>query len=129
MARVVTELDGHLATPQALTQRQMLRLAAACRGGFADLMRAALAESHTRALPAQWRVIDAILTESEAEARDTTPPDPRPGRPRRLLTPRPGLKIRRELAPEGWLLRFTGPEATGALIEDVLDEVERIFGG
>ena len=43
------------------------------------------------------------------------------------MTPRPGLKIRRELAPEGWLLRFTGPEATGELMEDIMDEVERLF--
>ena len=39
---------------------------------------------------------------------------------------RAGLTVRRELAAEGWVLRFTGPEATGMLMETVLDEVERM---
>jgi len=25
-------------------------------------------------------------------------------------------------------LRFTGPEATGALVEEIMDEVERLWG-
>ncbi len=128
MARVVTELDGHLAEPERLNQRQMLRLAAACRGGFSDVLRHALAESHATSPARQWRLLESVLAEADAEARDPAPQDPRPGRPRRLLGVRPGLRIRRELAPEGWLLRFTGPEATGALVEEIMDEVERLWG-
>jgi hypothetical protein len=29
---------------------------------------------------------------------------------------------------DGWLLRFTGREATGPLLDAVLDEIERMFG-
>lgn len=39
-----------------------------------------------------------------------------------------GLKITREQCKGGWILRFTGPEARkGGLVDDVLDEVERLF--
>ena len=59
-----------------------------------------------------------------AEAATTT----QPGRPRRLLHLKQGLTIRRERAGDSWILRFSGPEArSGALIDDVLDEVERQF--
>jgi ParB family transcriptional regulator, chromosome partitioning protein len=37
-----------------------------------------------------------------------------------------GLTIRREMSREGWILRFSGPEAKkGGLIDDVFDLVER----
>lgn len=54
--------------------------------------------------------------------------DYRPGRPRRIVRPRPGLLIRRERTAEGWNLRFTGPDATGPLMEDIMDYVEQQFG-
>ncbi len=45
-----------------------------------------------------------------------------------MLTPKYGLNIRREKTPEGWRLNFTGPEATGLLMDSVFDEIESIFG-
>jgi hypothetical protein len=50
-----------------------------------------------------------------------------PGRPRRILRPRYNLTIRRERAPDGWRLHFTGREATGAMMALVLDEMELKF--
>ncbi|MDP2063238.1 MAG: hypothetical protein Q8J98_09065 [Phaeovulum sp.] len=41
--------------------------------------------------------------------------------------PRQGLTIRRERTPEGYLLRFTGPEASGMMIDSVLDDIERMY--
>jgi ParB family chromosome partitioning protein len=39
-----------------------------------------------------------------------------------------GLTIRRERSGDGWILRFSGPEARkGGLVDDVLDHVERWF--
>jgi ParB family chromosome partitioning protein len=32
------------------------------------------------------------------------------------------------MTPDGWTLRFTGPQAKDALIERVMDEIEQIFG-
>lgn len=126
LAHAVEELDGLLEGPTALSQRQVLRLAAALRGGWSDLIRTALEESRARTIEAQWELLQPVLAEAEATLRD---PDPitRPGRPRRLLRPREGLTIRRERTPEGYLLRFTGPEASGMMIDSVLDDIERMY--
>ena len=126
LALVVEELDGHLTAPETLSLRQSLRLAAALRAGFTDLIRVALDQSHTKTPEANWTLLLPILDEAEQSLKDPTPY--RPGRPRRIITPRRGLTVRRELAPEGWVLRFTGPEATGMLMETVMDEVERLVG-
>ena len=115
------ELDGTLTAPETLSQRQALRLAAALRSGFETVIRTALEESHTRTPESDWTLLQPILDEAEQSLKDPTPY--RPGRPRRVVRLRPGLTVRRELAPEGWVLRFTGPEATGMLMEKVLDEV------
>ena len=126
LALVVEELDGHLTAPETLSLRQSLRLAAALRAGFTDLIRTALDQSHTKTPEGNWTLLLPILDEAEQSLKDPTPY--RPGRPRRIITPRRGLTVRRELAAEGWVLRFTGPEATGMLMETVMDEVERLVG-
>ena len=69
----------------------------------------------------------AILEEVENDARNPRT-GYRPGRPRRMIQPRRDLIIRREKTPEGWNLRFTGPDATGPLMEDIMDYVEQNFG-
>lgn len=127
LAHVVEELDGLLVEPQALSQRQMLRLAAHLRGGWADLIRTALEESRAKTAVAQWALLQPVLDEADQTLRSPEPVTYN-GRPRRLLRARPGLTIRRELAPEGWTLRFTGPEATGMMIDQVLDDIERMYG-
>lgn len=126
LAHVVDELEGLLAAPESLSQRQMLRLAASLRGGWSDLIRVALEESRANTTEAQWALLLPVLEEAETALRD---PDPitRPGHPRRLLRPRDGLTIRRERTPEGYLLRFTGPEASGMMIDSVLDDIERMY--
>ena len=124
LALLVEELDGTLTNPETLSQRQALRLAAALRAGFESVIRTALEESNTRTPESDWTLLQPILDEAEAALKDPTPS--RPGRPRRVVRLRAGLTVRRELAVEGWVLRFTGPEATGMLMETVLDEVERM---
>ena len=126
LALLADELEGTLTAPETLSMRQALRLATALRGGFADLIRLALDQSKARTPEAEWSLLAPILTEAEQSLHDQTPY--RPGRPRRHAYLRPGLTVRRELAPEGWVLRFTGPEATGMLMESVMDEVERLVG-
>lgn len=126
LAMVVEETDGLFTTPENLTQNQMERLAAALRGGLAPLITQILTEHRRTALASQWTALIPTLT--EALAPETEPTPRHPGRPRRLLHLKQGLTIRREKCPNGWLLRFSGPEAkTGGLIDDVLDEVERLF--
>ena len=114
-----------------LTQRQILRLAAAARAGMADVIIDTLAPIRPRTLSRQMEAIECYLREAEVD--DRTPParrvDPTPGRPRRLTRIRPGLTIRREMRGEdGWALVFGGPEATGPLMDHIIDHVERWFG-
>lgn len=124
LARLAEEVEGYLTAPELLSQAQALRLARACQAGFGDLLRATLAESDMTEPAGQWRNLQPILAEAEAMARVEAVPS-RPGRPRRVLRPRRGITVRREMTRDGWVLRFTGREATGELIELVMDEIER----
>ena len=127
IAAVVADLGGVLKSPESLSMRKLERLAAACRGGFTELITCALSESRAASSEAQWEVLENVLREAESEAR-TPAPDPRPGRPRRFIRPRPDLTIRRELTRDGWCLRFTGRAATGAVMEEIMDAVEEGWG-
>jgi ParB family chromosome partitioning protein len=57
-----------------------------------------------------------------------TPPHP-PGRPKRLARLRPTLTLRRERTREGYVLRFSGRDATSPLLDEVIDEIEGIYAG
>lgn len=126
IASVVEVLDGLLTAPEHLSERQLLRLSAALRADFTDLIVTALEETSAKTPEAQWQTLLPILQEAEQSHDDPTPH--RPGHPRRLLRPTRGVTVRREMTRDGWVLRFTGPEATGMLMELVMDEVERVFG-
>lgn len=126
LARLAEDLDGLLTAPESLSQRQALRLATACRAGFADLIATTLEETPLKDPASQWTAILPHLTESERFAAPDTPVETR-GRPRRVLRPRPGLTIRREMTREGYVLKFSGREATSGLIDVVMDEIERMF--
>ena len=93
---------------------------------FGDLIRTALDESSIKDPDHQWELLQPILAEAAEHTRkperSTTP-----GRPRRLIRPRYGLTIRRERTRDGWSLHFTGREATGAMMDLVLDEIERMY--
>lgn len=128
VAEVVQYLGDHLLTePARLNQKQLLRISAALRAGLGEVIETALGQSSDRSPEAQWRLILPILEEVE---HDTSkgPPRYRPGRPRHFVRPRHGLVVRRERHRDGWILRFTGREATGPLMEDIMDYVENFVG-
>ena len=131
LAHLVDELDGWLTEPERLSQRQALRLAAACQRGFGHLIRAALEDSSADTPDSQSRLIEPILREAEHLAPDEHAVEPSPlgppPRPRRLARPRRGLTIRREPTPDGWCLHFTGRLATSDLCDRVFDEIDRLF--
>jgi ParB family chromosome partitioning protein len=131
LARLVDELDGWLAGPERLNQRQALRLAAACQRGFGHVIRAALEESSADGPDSQWRLLEPIVLESERLPPDVAVPEPSPfgppPRPRRVARPRQGLTIRREQTPNGWCLHFTGRLASSDLCDRVFDEIDRLF--
>jgi ParB family chromosome partitioning protein len=125
LAHLAQELDGHLTYPENLSQGQALRLSSALQAGFGEVIRTALEESTLDSPQAQWQTLLPILTEAETPLPET--PKPRPGCPRRLARPRPGLTIRREQTRDGWCLHFTGREATSWLLDDVFGDIERKF--
>ncbi len=128
VAEVVHEIGDRLLTnPETLMLTQLTRIAEAIRRGLGDLIQHALMQSHDRSPEGQWKLIRAILDEADHDARNPRS-GYRPGRPRRMIQPRVSLYIRREKTPEGWSLRFTGPDATGPLMEDIMDYVEQQFG-
>jgi ParB family chromosome partitioning protein len=90
VAYVVDALDGVPMAPKTQSQRALLRLNAALRPDFTDLIVTALREQGDKSPVAQWAVLDNILTEAETAPRDPAPYiDPRPDRPRRIQRPVP----------------------------------------
>lgn len=130
VARVVEELDGLLTEPEGLSLRQILRLAGAIREGFAEPLEVALRQTRLRDPASQWSAMLPYLVEAERLA--VAPEEPEPatgapvsrGRPRRVLRPRPHLVVRREIASDGYVLRFSGREATSGLLDEVLRQIE-----
>lgn len=127
-ASVVEELDGLLTTPEVMLERHILRLAAALRGGFTDLIVQVLREVRGQSCATQWSALLPTISEAEKGEDDTPATATSPSRPRRMLHLKQGLTIRREETPQGYLLRFSGPEARRrGLMDDVMDQVERWF--
>ena len=132
--RTARRYRPHLLTePERLSLRQLLRLGTALRNGFEEVIVAALETTKLKDPDTQWSTILPYLVESERFV--TTDADPGAafmpvktetrGRPRRIARPRPGLTIRREMTREGYVLRFSGPDASSGLLDEVLDEIER----
>ncbi|NBZ86581.1 ParB/RepB/Spo0J family partition protein [Stagnihabitans tardus] len=124
---VYEELGPRLTNGEGYSLRQLLRMAMAIKAGFGEVMETALRENHGREASVQWELLQNILTEAEQSLKDPEPsPLSRP--PRRILRPRKGLTVRREWLPNGWRLVFTGEEAQGMMIEQVLSDIERMYG-
>jgi len=126
MAFLAEEMAGQFTAPERLSERQAERIARALTAGFGELIRTALEESSLKDPDHQWALIEPILAEAEESTRAPERAD-RPGRPRRILRPRYALTVRRERTRDGWSLHFTGREATGPLMDLVLDEIERMY--
>ena len=128
VAQVVQTLNGILTDPTTYSLRQLLRIAAALKADFADVIEVALREASDRSQPAQWDMLQNILAEAELSLKDPAFDPPPPRRAKRLSRPRHGLTIRREWMENGWRLVFTGPEAKGMMIDSVMDQIERMYG-
>lgn len=123
----VVEGLGHILNDgPSYSLRQLLRISGALRAGFAPLIEVALRESSEKSAATQWDLMQNILTEAELSLTEPQTPQT-PGRPRRLLYPRSNLIIRRERLPNGYRLTFTGEEASGMMMDSVLDQIERMY--
>jgi ParB family chromosome partitioning protein len=123
---VIMELDGLLTDPELLTERQLMRLSNAIRHDWTDIIQTALTEQRGLNSRQQWARILPTLTELEgliANNHTTTS-----NSPRRNITPRAGITVRRESTPYGYTLHISGRKATGMLMSSVMDEIERWLG-
>ena len=129
VARVFDEMDGLWTAPERLSQKALLDLADALRAGFGPPMMEALRAARGAPHERQWEAVRPYIAEHLGERE--TPPNPphTPGRPKRLARLRPTLTVRRERTREGYVLRFSGRDATSPLLDEVLDEIERLYGG
>lgn len=129
LAEVVEALDGTLTDPETLSEARLLRIAAALRLGWGELIETALTEGPDHSA-AQWLRILPLLEESEQlTARgESTHPD-RPKRLLRLNSAHRNTVIRRERTRYGFLLHITGKGATDPLVDEVFREIERMFAG
>jgi len=126
ITEVVDILDGHLIDPELLTENQLMRLAQCLRLGWTDIIITALSEQNDPSGTTQWQRLLPVMGESETlitQNRSTNPKCPR-----RLSRPLKGICIRREKTQDGYVLHISGRRATGALMTDVLDEIERWLG-
>lgn len=124
------ELGPWLTEPRTYSLRQFLRIAMALKAGFGELLETALREHTHKDREVQWDLMQNILSEAEASLRTPDRPEfqKTETRPKRLLRPRRGLTIRREMLPNGWRLTFTGEEAHGMMINQVMADIERWYG-
>lgn len=127
IADIVEDLDGLLVAPETLSERQLLRLAVAVQAGFLEPIVMALEATRRTSPERQWAAIAPYLAEQEAEATAPSPASRRPGRPRRALWLRDTLAVRRERTRDGYVLRFSGPDASSSLLDEVLDTLEQMY--
>jgi ParB family chromosome partitioning protein len=128
VAELVAEMDGVLAEPERLSERECLRYAAAVAAGFGDHIADSLESHGLREHEAQWALIESVLRESEAFPEERPIIDGRPNR-RRIVRhrrlPNQRVAVRRERTRDGFVLHVTGRDANTMLINSVFDEVER----
>lgn len=129
--RAVIEVVQHfgptLSGPLTLSQQKLTRLATGLRAGLGEVMDVALSQSSDTSPATQWALLAAILDEHDHDAKHG-PPLYKKGRPRHYIRPSKSLVLRREKTKDGWILRFTGRDAKGPLMEDIMDYVEDLLG-
>ena len=119
---VVCELTNHLIDPELLTERQLMRLSNAIRHDWTDIIQTALTEQRGLNSRQQWARLLPTLSELESLIANNHPTTSK--NPRRNITPRAGINVRRESTPYGYTLHISGRKATGMLMSSVMENIE-----
>ncbi len=109
--------------PDALREKDGLRLAAALREGREGVLRKALADASPADAAAEWVVLDTALT---TLGPATTRPE-RGGRPTIKARTATDLTFRSGQDADGWYIRVQGPQIDQATMDGALRELQRIL--
>ncbi|MEM7472769.1 MAG: ParB N-terminal domain-containing protein [Pseudomonadota bacterium] len=119
----VVEVFRHiLRQPHGLSERKLLRLAALERADLLQLAFEAIRRHKPKSTEATYQLLMPIIDEAEQILAGNT----RLRRPRNPIRSKPlanNLHIRREFRADGWALLMTGPNATGVMVKEVMDEI------
>lgn len=131
-ALIFEELGDMLAFPEALTEKQGLRVASALRDGAERMLREALAEDGAGDSPeAEWTALEGALA-SLSPQKDPS----RGGRPRKrvsqpqgpgIVTTRAGVTLRRLSDDRGYYIRLEGKPIDGEMVDLVMGEIGRLL--
>jgi ParB family chromosome partitioning protein len=130
-ARIFEDLGDLLSFPDALTEKQGLRLAGALRAGAEAEMRSALGTALPEDAVAEWACLEAVVIRFEEAGRDPR----RGGRPARQpvgtagqgVRTSTGYRLMAEADARGHMIRIEGPGADRALIETLIAELARVL--
>ncbi|MEL6586281.1 MAG: ParB N-terminal domain-containing protein [Pseudomonadota bacterium] len=127
-ALVHEELGDLLVFPQALSERQCLRLATAIKAGQGGALRAALATGMGTDADLEWAQMASVLAASDRAQKKTAAPKARQVRAqdRGYIELANGMGIRHVTDASGHALRFEGP-VDQTLVEAVMLEIERLL--
>lgn len=128
------ELGEALTYPEALNERQGLRVAIALRNGWGEDLRDALSGLVVSTEEEEWAHLDAALADLEAGPRTVR----RGGRPRRARRAEPpesaplrlasGALVSHEIDDAGHVIRIDGVTLDPGTVEAVLESVRRTLG-
>ena len=127
-ALIFEEIGDMLTFPDAIKEKDGLKLSAALRDGAGDMLRTALAD----AVPASSaeeavmlkRALATITSPKRAPARGGRPSTTSQGR--RVVLPS-GIALRSAQDKEGWMIRMSGQGLDEGLIDEILNEVAHIL--
>ena len=127
-ALIFEELGDMLTFPDALREKDGLKLAQALRDGAERSLREVLAEASPQSAEEEWAVLDAALDAMEAPRADPR----KGGRPKRETGPqtrtRSGFTIEAQQDSKGWLIRLGGDRLIDReLVETLVREIQHLL--
>ena len=131
-ALIFEDLGDLLNFPEAMTEKQGLRLAGALRAGGEPELRDALAPVRAESFADEWRAMEPALIAIEER---TAPDAGRGGRPKRAARDdrsqetklNSGIRIRRSRDGRAHVLRLDGPGLDEAIMESLVAEISRLL--
>jgi len=133
-AQVFEELGDMLVYPEALSERQGLRIATTLRAGGERELREELAATSVSNAGEEWDAMHAIIAEYEDQPRDTSRGGrPRAGAPRKrrndpaVIETSTGFILRRETDTRGHLIRFEGRAVDVEMVNALMLELQRLL--